>query len=50
MENVINATNGGDLALRKVGGVLSFSLHFHLVRLVCRFLANSWVLWLFPSR
>jgi hypothetical protein len=28
--NMINSTQGGELALRKLGGVLSFSLLFHL--------------------
>jgi hypothetical protein len=42
VEDMINSTKGGELVLRKVGGVLRFSWHFHLVRLVvCRFLANS---------
>jgi hypothetical protein len=51
VKNIINSSKGGELALRKVGGVLSFSLHFYLVRLtVCRFLAYSWVLRLSPSR
>jgi hypothetical protein len=27
---MINSTKGGELALRKLGGVLSFSLLFHL--------------------
>jgi hypothetical protein len=47
-ENMINSIKGGRPALRKLGGVLSFSLHFHLVRLaICRFLTNSWVLLFF---
>jgi hypothetical protein len=28
--NMINSTKGGEVALRKLGGVLSFSLLFHL--------------------
>jgi hypothetical protein len=31
MENMINSIKGGELALRKLGGVLSFSLLFHLL-------------------
>jgi hypothetical protein len=30
VKNMINSTKGGELALRKLGGVLSFSLFFHL--------------------
>jgi hypothetical protein len=30
VENMINFMKGGELALRKLGGVLSFSLLFHL--------------------
>jgi hypothetical protein len=30
VKNMINSTKRGDLALRKLGGVLSFSLPFHL--------------------
>jgi hypothetical protein len=30
-ENMINSTKGRELALRKLGGVLSFSLPFHLL-------------------
>jgi hypothetical protein len=38
VENMINSTKGGELALRKLGGVLSFSLPFHL--LFAAFLPN----------
>jgi hypothetical protein len=30
VKNMINSTKGRELALRKLGGVLSFSLLFHL--------------------
>jgi hypothetical protein len=30
VKNMIYSTKGGQLALRKLEGVLSFSLHFHL--------------------
>jgi hypothetical protein len=30
VENMLNSTKGRELALRKLGGLLSFSLLFHL--------------------
>jgi hypothetical protein len=38
VKNMINSTKGGELALRKLGGVLSFCLPFHL--LFATFLPN----------
>jgi hypothetical protein len=48
VKNMINSTKGGEIALRNLGGVLSFSFLFSFV--VCHFLANSWVLWFSLTR
>jgi hypothetical protein len=48
VENMINSTEGGEIALRNLGGVLSFSFLFSFV--VCHLLANSWVLWFSLTR